>query len=190
MLRQATTYFEKAGEEGNTLKCLDLALGTARRLGIRKVVVASTSGMTAVRAGEVFKGSGIAVIAVAHQFGHRDLPGKTLFRQENMARALDLGVRVNCGTDLLTATVAAVRERYGGGPFGIVADTLRMFCQGAKVAVECAVMACDAGLVSPDEEIVSVAGTSKGADTVLVLQPAETHRLFTLKIREIVAKPR
>ena len=65
-----------------------------------------------------------------------------------------------------------------------------MFCQGAKVAVECAVMACDAGLVSPEEEVVSVAGTSKGADTVLVLQPAETHRLFTLKIREIVAKPR
>lgn len=120
MLRQATTYFEKAGEEGNTLECLDLALGTARRLGIRKVVVASTSGMTAIRAGEVFKGSGIAVIAVAHQFGHRDLPGKTLFRQENMARALDLGVRVHCGTDLLTATVAAVRERYGGGPSGLL----------------------------------------------------------------------
>jgi len=189
MLRD-TTYFEKAGAEGNTDECLDLALKTAKKLDIKKVVVASTSGATAVKAGEKFKGTGIAVIAVAHQYGHRDMPGKTLFLEDNLAKAQALGVKVHCGTDLLTATSAALREKYGGGPFGIVADTLRMFCQGVKVAVECAVMACDAGLVSPDEEILSIAGTSKGADTILVLQPAETHRLFTVKIREIVAKPR
>lgn len=185
-----TLYFEKAGAESNTDECLDLALKTAKRLNIKKVVIASTSGATAVKAGEKFKGTGIVVIAVAHQYGHRDMPGKTLFLQDNLAKAQALGVKVHCGTDLLTATVAALREKYGGGPFGIVADTLRMFCQGAKVAVECAVMACDAGFVSPDEEILSVAGTSKGADTILILQPAETNKLFTVKIKEIVAKPR
>jgi hypothetical protein len=185
-----TMYFEKAGLESNTDECLDLALKTANRLGIKKVVVASTSGATAVKAGEKFRGTGIEIIAVAHQYGHRDMIGKTLFLPDNLAKAQALGVKVHWGTDLLTATVTALREKYGGGPFGIVADTLRMFCQGTKVAVECAVMACDAGLVAPDEEILSVAGTSKGADTVLVLQPAETPKLFTVKIREIVAKPR
>jgi len=106
-------YFEKAGAESNTDECLDLALKTAKKLDIKKVVVASTSGATAVKAGEKFKGTGIAVIAVAHQYGHRDMPGKTLFLQDNLAKAQVLGVKVHCGTDLLTATAAALREKYG-----------------------------------------------------------------------------
>jgi hypothetical protein len=137
-----------------------------------------------VLAGEKFKGTGITVIAVAHQYGHRDMPGKTLFLPDNMARVQALGVKVHCGTDLLTATVAALREKYGGGPFGIVADSLRMFCQGAKVAVECAVMACDAGLVSPDEEIISIAGTSKGNSITCKLLRCSAVPFITLDLAE------
>jgi hypothetical protein len=190
-----TVYFEKAGSE-NTDEVLDLALKTARELKIKKVVVASTRGVVAVKSGEKFKDTGIQVIAVGHQYGFRE-PGKTWFLEENIRKAKDLGVKVHFATDVLTTTVGAFtggdsveKLIFPGGFFGIIAGTLRMFCQGMKVAVEISIMACDAGFVSSDEEVIAIAGTGRGADTVIVIQPANTHRIFKTRIREIVAKPR
>lgn len=182
------TYFANPGAE-NTEACLDLALHRAKAQGIATVVLASTSGALAVRAGEKFRGSDVALIVVGHQYG-RKAKGQTEFTADHLEQARALGVRVHFATDLFTATVGAFREKFGGGFFGIVADTLRMFGQGVKVAVEIAVMACDAGLISAEDEVVAVAGTHSGADTVLVLQPANTPQLFTTRIKEIVAKPR
>ncbi|MHA2394322.1 MAG: pyruvate kinase alpha/beta domain-containing protein [Promethearchaeota archaeon] len=182
------TIFENPGVE-NTDAALDLALETAKELNIKKVIIASTKGSTAVKAGEKFEGSGIELIAVAHQYGRREV-GKTEFASENLEKAERLGVKVHFATDLLTATVGAFREKFGGGFFGIVADTLRMFGQGMKVAVEISIMACDAGLVSSDEEVVAVAGTGGGADTVIVIQPSYTFKIFKTNIKEIIAKPR
>ncbi|MBW1765771.1 MAG: hypothetical protein JRJ65_01825 [Deltaproteobacteria bacterium] len=71
----------------------------------------------------------------------------------------------------------------------IVAYTLRTFGQGTKVAIELALMAADAGLVRTDEEVISIGGTGKGADTALVLQPANSANFFDLKVKEIVCKP-
>ena len=71
----------------------------------------------------------------------------------------------------------------------IIAHTLRMFGQGAKVAVELALMAADAGKVRTDKDVISIGGTKKGADTALVLQPANSARIFSLKVREIICKP-
>jgi hypothetical protein len=68
--------------------------------------------------------------------------------------------------------------------------TLRMFGQGMKVACEIAAMAADAGLVRVDEEVVSIGGTGRGADTAIVLQPSYVHRFFQTKVREIICKPR
>jgi hypothetical protein len=70
----------------------------------------------------------------------------------------------------------------------LVADTLKLFGQGTKVAVEVAVMAADAGALS-GRDVVAVGGSSQGADTALVLKPAHAARIFELKIREIVCKP-
>jgi hypothetical protein len=51
-------------------------------------------------------------------------------------------------------------------------------------------MAADAGLVRTDEDVISIGGTSEGADTAMVLRPANSSNVFDLKIREIIAKPR
>jgi hypothetical protein len=59
-----------------------------------------------------------------------------------------------------------------------------------KVAVECALMAADAGLLDVSKEIISIAGTGEGADTAIVLKPAYTRRFRDLEILEILAKPR
>ena len=88
---------------------------------------------------------------------------------------------------------------YGEGPGhtyvvgDISAATLKIFGAGMKVCVEIAAMAADAGLVRTDEEIIAMGGTGRGgggSDTALVLQPNNAHRLFDIKIKEILCKPR
>jgi hypothetical protein len=51
-------------------------------------------------------------------------------------------------------------------------------------------MAADAGLIRTDEDVISVGGTGKGADTALLLRPVNSFNFFDLKVREIICKPR
>jgi hypothetical protein len=70
-----------------------------------------------------------------------------------------------------------------------MADTLRLFGQGIKVAVEVAVMAADAGALTGND-IISIGGSGRGADAALVLKPAHQNNFFDMRIREVVCKPR
>jgi hypothetical protein len=72
----------------------------------------------------------------------------------------------------------------------IIAYTLRIFGQGMKVACEIALMAADAGLVRTDEPAIAIAGTGQGADTAVVLRPANAQTFFDMRIMEILCKPR
>jgi hypothetical protein len=49
--------------------------------------------------------------------------------------------------------------------------------------VEITLMAADAGLIPFDKDVVAMADTGKGADTMLRIKPANAARLFDLKIR-------
>jgi len=66
----------------------------------------------------------------------------------------------------------------------LIADTLKLLGQGTKVAVEVAVMAADAGVLS-GQDIVSIGGSGRGADTALVLKPAHQNNFFKMRIREV-----
>jgi hypothetical protein len=59
-----------------------------------------------------------------------------------------------------------------------------------KVSVEIALMAADSGLIPMNEEIMSIGGTGKGADTCIVVKQAYPRTFFDLEIREILCKPR
>ncbi len=50
-------------------------------------------------------------------------------------------------------------------------------------------MAADAGLVNTNEDIIAIAGTRGGADTAIVVRPANSQDLFELKVKEIPCKP-
>jgi len=76
------------------------------------------------------------------------------------------------------------------GTGDIIASTLGIFGRGMKVACEISAMAADAGLVRCDEDIIAIAGTHAGADVAVVLQPANAHRFFDTRIKEIICKPR
>jgi len=191
-MEQKTVYFEKPGGEENTAKTLALAKARAEALGIKTVVVASTVGGTAVKAVDVFKG--YKVVVVTHVTGMRE-PNTQEFTEENRKIVEKKG-----GIILTTAhAFGAIHRALGatGGPpvptsaiGDIIAMTLRTFGQGMKVVCEIAAMAADAGLVRTDEEIISIGGTGRGADTAVVLQPDYVHRFFNLKVKEIICKPR
>ncbi len=71
-----------------------------------------------------------------------------------------------------------------------MANTLRMLGQGMKVAIEVSLMAADAGLISPDDEVVAIGGTARGADTAIVAKAAHAHDAFSFRVKEIICKPR
>jgi len=57
------------------------------------------------------------------------------------------------------------------------------------VCVEIVAEACDAGLIPEGIDVVAVAGTGRGADTVAILTARPTDRFFDLRIKQILAKP-
>jgi hypothetical protein len=64
-----------------------------------------------------------------------------------------------------------------------------MEARGVKVGIEMACMAADRGFVRTDEDVLTIAGTGKGADTALVVKPAPSAACLEVKVREIIAKP-
>lgn len=182
-----TVYFRDCGEE-NTDTLLKLVKAYAQDEGIKDIVVASTIGYTGVTVSKIFKG--LNVVVVTHHFGFLG-PGKNELEEENRKKILENGAKILTTTHALSGVERAVRRKFATiMPLEIMAHTLRLFGEGTKVCVEIALMAADAGLISEDKEIITIAGTSRGADTALVIKPACTARFFDLEIREIIAKPR
>jgi hypothetical protein len=208
----STYYFENMGEQ-NTYKALELAKARALERNVKHVVVASTRGETGVKAAEAFKDSGIEVIVVTHQTGHRGA-GVQILTDENQKKLKNLGITIVTGSDALTggvglgitrrqttdaatptpetrSMVSLMRRMIPTTPpvVTIVASVLRLFCQGMKVAVEVTLMAADAGVIPVDQAVVAIGGTGRGADTAIVIQPANTTNFLDLDIHEIIAKP-
>lgn len=191
-MEQKTVYFEKPGGEENTAKTLELAKARAAALGIKTIVIASTAGNTAVKAVDVFQG--YKLIVVTHTAGFREANSQE-FTEENRKAVEAKGGIILTTTHafggIYRALSAGISPRPPSLAVGdVVANTLRIFGQGTKVACEIAAMAADAGLVRTDEEIISIGGTGRGADTALVLQANNVHRFFNMKVKEIICKPR
>jgi len=180
------TYFDKPGS-GNTAAALRLARQRSGELGIKQVVLASTHGTTALAAADVFHGSGVELIAVSISaaFG----PEGWTMTPEERRQAEARGVRVLTSQHGLADGVA---EGFMGGstPGTVMAETLRCFSQGLKVAVEVSIMAAEAGWVQAGREIIALGGTNDGADTAVVLRPAFARRVKELVVCELLCKPR
>jgi len=184
-----TLVFEKPGPH-NTDATLQVARERALALGVKQVVVASSQGDTARQAHALFAPDGVQVFAVSICHGYES-EGWTM-SAETKAELAELGVVVHTGIHALGDGIgSAFSDKYGGrAPEEIVRDTLYRFSQGMKVAVECVLMAADAGLLDMSREVIAIAGTNSGADTAIVCQPAYPRTFHELGIREVLAKPR
>jgi len=179
-------YFDKAGKE-HAEATLKHAFARGKELGITELVVASTTGETAYKAMEIFTGFEITV--VTYHCGFKK-PFMHVMDPETRKDIVDKGMKLVSATHALSGVERAISKKFGGTyPALLMAETLRLFGQGTKVAVEIAIMAADAGTLS-GRDIISVGGTARGADTALVLKPACQSDLFDIRIREIICKPR
>jgi uncharacterized protein len=180
-------YFDSVGAD-NTDETLKLAKIRASELGIERIVVATTKGDTAVKAARELKD--YKVVIVTHTTGFL-APGEQELTPENRQKIEKLGAEIFSGTHAFGGISVAVRKTFATHVLGdFMANTLRVFGQGMKVAIEITMMAADAGLVSPDEEVIAIAGTGRGADTAIVVKPAHAHDAFSLRVKEIICKPR
>lgn len=176
----------------NSEKTTRAAVERAQQLGIEYIVVASTSGRTAFQVKDLYEELGYRgqLVVVTHHTGYSE-PGENELQEEDRVRLTEAGCRMVTATHALSSISRSSRTKFGGiNLLEIVAEAFRRFSQGVRAAVECAIMAADSGAVPVEEDIISIAGTGKGADSAIVIRAANQNRFFDLKVREIVAMPR
>ncbi|MDN7013559.1 hypothetical protein FGW20_11055 [Methanoculleus sp. FWC-SCC3] len=187
-----TYYFDAPGRE-NTHDAARFAVERARELGVKKIVVASSSGRTALAFRDAMAGTDLELIVVTYVVGF-SRPGEWQFSPEAAETLRAEGAKIVTGTHALSGLERAISRspKLGGSSrTEAIAEALRrIVAVGLKVAVECVLIAADQGAVGVDEEVIAVGGTATGADTVCVIRPAHTATFFDLQVREIVAMPR
>ena len=78
----------------------------------------------------------------------------------------------------------------------IMRETLYAFGDGLKVAVEVVLIAVASGFVEPYGDVIAVGGTSRGADTAIVMNATYPNHAISkdpkkrMRIREILCKVR
>ncbi len=179
-------YFAEPGP-ANTARTLDLVATCAEALGLRRILVASTTGATGVQAARTL--ANLEVIVVSHSAGFKG-PNTQELTAENRAAVEAAGGRILTCQHAFGGVGRAVRKKLGTYELEeIIAYTLRTFGEGMKVAAEIALMAADAGLVPVGDPVIAVAGTGHGADTAVVLRPANAQTFFDLRFVELICMP-
>jgi len=185
-MEHKTWYFPQAGKE-NTDAVLRLVAARARDLGIRTILVPSTTGVTALAAAHAL--TGLQIIVMTHEAGF-EKPGEQEFPLETRQALEAKGIAVHTVTHAFGGLSRAMRTKFNTHAIGdIVANTLRIFGQGLKVAVEITLMAADCGVVRTDEPVIAMGGSDHGLDTAIVCKPVNAQRFFDLKVQEILCKP-
>jgi hypothetical protein len=180
-------YFANSGPQ-NTDETLKYVKERAEKLSIQNIVVPSYTGATGVKASEVFKDYNLVVVAGV--FGFKE-PNTLRLIPENRSIIERNGGKIVIATHAFGTLGRAVHRRFGAIQVDeVIANVLRVFCQGVKVSCEVACMAVDAGLIRTDEEAICTGGTGRGIDTAIVLKPSNTHTFFEMRVKEIICKPR
>ena len=186
--------WEEKGPQ-NTEGTLKTTLQRSSELGINNLVLSSNSGETIKTLLSLINGQGLNasklnIVCVTHHVGFKG-PGVDEMAPEIRNQLTEAGVKILTSTHLFAGLDRAVRNKFGGVyPAEIMAQTLRIFGQGVKVAVEVAGMAIDAGLIPHGEEVISIGGSAIGTDSAIVIVPAHSNKFFDTEVREIICMPR
>ena len=191
-------YFNVCGQV-NTEKTLKLAFQRVHELNIKKLIVASETGLSALRAADMLRGSGIDLIVVTSAAGTKientiigdlkiGIPDKKIWNllEESCAKIVR-------ATDPLYNIGATLEQKSVPTLATLFRLCLGMISSGTAVCVTATLMATDNGVLSEGEEVVAVAGSWLGLDTALVVRAANSVNLLkggAMQIREIICKPR
>lgn len=194
-------YFEKPGPR-NTDNVIHVTKERIEEGDIKYVVVASISGKTALRFAEELEDLDVSVVCVSgfpgwltiHGIKHPFVRGEIRERLEK----LNVPIVEKTPSALSGDTIDYGLARYGYIPASwVMAETLEAVGgYGLKTAVEATPMATDCGVVPPSTNVLSIAGTDKGADTAIVAKSTFSPWVFSedsnrrFQIFEIIAMPR
>lgn len=188
-MQKTITYFDKPGPD-NTAACLEIATNSINSFDYKHLVIASTCGDTGQLFAESLKDTDLNIVVVTHSYGFKE-PNSIELTHDSRERIQAAGATIYTGTMITHSLETALAKQFSGVyPTLLVAQSLRRFGEGLKVCCEMIMMAADAGLIPEGEEIITVAGTGRGADTVAILRSAASKRFLDLKVLEILAKPR
>ena len=191
-------YFDVCGQI-NTEKTLKLAIQRAHELNTNKLVVASETGLSALKAVDMLRDSEINLIVVTSAAGTKientiigdlriGIPDKKIWNQLEKS-----GAKIVRATDPLWNIGAALEHRGVPTLATLIRMCLKMISSGTAVCVTAVLMATDNGVLTEGEEVVTVAGSWIGLDTALVVQATNSVNLLrtgAMQIREVVCKPR
>ena len=184
-------YFEKKGTQ-NTDKVFEIVKKVADEKNITDIVLASTSGATAVKAMKVLDPKKYNLVAVTHASGFVKGKHQELL-DENKTLLLENQVKIVTGVHALSGIARSYKADIKPPMWtfsNLIGRTFRSILgDGFKVCLEVCLMAADAGLITPDKDAICIGGRATGADTALILKPAYTSNFLDLKIKEIVCKP-
>ncbi|MDH5449423.1 MAG: hypothetical protein OEX77_00795 [Candidatus Bathyarchaeota archaeon] len=191
-------YFEVCGEI-NTETTLKLAIQRAHELNTKKLVVASETGLSALKAVSMLRGSKMKLVVVTSAAGTRienTIIGNLrigIQDEEIWNRLEKSGANIVRATDPLYNIGAAFEHKGVPTLATLIRTCLKLISSGTAVGVTTVLMATDNGVLTEGEEVVSVAGSWIGLDTALVVEAANSVNLFrkkALQIKEIICKPR
>jgi hypothetical protein len=190
-------YFSVCGQI-NTEKTLELAIQRCRELKT-KLVVASETGLSALKAAEMLQGSGINLIIVTSAAGTKienTIIGnlKIGISEENILKKLEkTGAKIVRATDPFYNIGAALEHEGVPTLATIIRFCLKMLSSGIAVCVGATLMATDNGVLKEGEEVVAAAGSWIGLDTAIVVRATNSVnflRAGAMQIKEIICKPR
>jgi len=171
-----TRYYESEGSD-NTICTLEIVKNAIERLQINTVIVASTTCSTAVKAGEVI-GKTARIIGVPFQSDRQLKWGAPT--EDNILKCKKLGVEL-LPDEPKVAFVDAERPDIVNG--------WRVVSRGFKVALQCASMCVDTGLIKEGSTVIALGGRISGADTAIVVQIFGFEHILKSNIIEILTLP-
>lgn len=184
------TLFETIGKQ-NTAAVAAIAVAKAKELNC-PIVLSSNTGFSAEAVLSAAAETGYAgkIVVVRNATSVTRNNGINMMTPEVKQSLLARGCAVVGAANALSAGERGFSTKlHGVYPLEIMAYTLRMFGQGTKVCVECAVMAMDADELPFASPVVSLGGTGGGLDTAIVMTPSFSSSILDTKIHEILCKP-
>lgn len=182
--------FDQTGP-ANTSDVMDQVCQAVRHQAIETIVVASNTGATVIQLLDALEAHHLSahVIVVTHVCEFKS--GVVNELSDDQRQALEArGCRIVTAAHALSAGERALSRSFGGiSPLELVAQTLRLFGQGTKVALEISLMARDAGAAAANQPLIAIGGSGRGADTALVLTPGTSASLLDSRVHQILCKP-
>jgi hypothetical protein len=164
MITKDITYFERSGSE-NTDNVLNLVKNRSKELKIETIVLASTRGGTAEKALKALSGKKLITVGI----------DRGIFSPEVMSALEKKGFPVLFSHE--------TNYNYSED----MKSAFRRFGQGMKVVVEDVVIACLKNVLKPGVDVISLAGSSWGADTAIVITSSTNFN--NVGIKEVICKP-